>query len=230
MDTLQVELIGDAEVDEVYRRLSEAMPGRTPDAKGPKGQPDAFRSCISCMLSAQSLDRNTAAAAKALFALARTPQGILALDEERIAAAIKPCGLYNMKTRNIRAFCAYLLEECDGVVPSTRDGLMRMPGIGRKCADIVMSFTFGQDVIAVDTHVHRVCNRIGLTEGKTADRTAAQLEERTPQWALRDGHFWLIQLGKRICRSRSPKCEVCPVSDLCQWYARHRIENEGEIA
>ena len=211
-------MLSEEQVEEVYRRLAEAMPGRTPGAKGPKGQPDAFRSCISCMLSAQSLDRNTAAAARALFALATTPQEMLALDNREIAEAIRPCGLYNMKTRNIRAFCSALLEEHGGIVPDTREGLLALPGIGRKCADIVLSFTFGKDVIAVDTHVHRVCNRIGLTEARTADRTAQQLEDRSPDWALRDGHFWLIQFGKRICTARAPKCAACPVSDLCEHY------------
>ncbi|WP_258319804.1 endonuclease III domain-containing protein [Qipengyuania flava] len=214
--------LSESEVEEVYRRLAEAMPGRTRGAKGPKGQPDAFRSCISCMLSAQSLDRNTAAATRALFSLATTPQAMLALEDEAIAEAIKPCGLYNMKTRNIRAFCTALLAEHGGAVPDTREGLMALPGIGRKCADIVLSFTFGHDVIAVDTHVHRVCNRIGLTHAKTADKTAAQLEARSPDWALRDGHFWLIQFGKRICTARAPKCESCPVSDLCLYYAASR--------
>ena len=211
-------MLSQDQVEEVYRRLSRAMPGRTKNAKGPKGQPDAFRSCISCMLSAQSLDRNTAAAAKALFALATTPEAMLELTDEQVAQAIKPCGLYNNKARNIRKFCTTLLAEHGGVVPNTREGLLSLPGIGRKCADIVMSFTFGADVIAVDTHVHRVCNRIGLTQAKTADKTAQQLEERSPDWALRDGHFWLIQFGKRICRARSPKCEVCPVNDLCEYY------------
>lgn len=215
-------MLDDTQVEEVYRRLARAMPGRSRGAKGPKGQPDAFRSCVSCMLSAQSLDRNTAAAARNLFALARTPAGILALGESELAAAIKPCGLYNLKARNIRAFCLALLERHDGKVPDTREELMALPGIGRKCADIVLSFTFGQHVIAVDTHVHRVCNRIGLTSAKTAERTAEQLERRSPAWSLRDGHFWLIQFGKRICRARSPKCDVCPVADLCEYYAAAR--------
>lgn len=207
------------QIEETYRRLRAAMPGRTANAKGPKGQPDAFRSCISCMLSAQSLDRNTAKAARALFALATTPEDMLALDDREIAAAIRPCGLYNNKTRSIRRFCEALLAEHGGVVPDTRAGLMNLPGIGRKCADIVLSFTFGRHVIAVDTHVHRVCNRIGLAQASTADKTAQQLEERSPDWALADGHFWLIQFGKRICTSRAPQCEACPVSDLCEWYA-----------
>jgi len=212
-------MLTQTEVERAYRRLSQATPGRTKAAKGPKGQPDAFRSCISCMLSAQSLDRNTAQATKALFALATTPQEMLALDDEAIAAAIKPCGLYNMKARNIRRFCEQLLKEHGGKVPDTREGLLALHGIGRKCADIVLSFTFGHDVIAVDTHVHRLCNRLGLTDAKSADRTAQQLEERSPDWAKADGHFWLIQFGKRVCRARVPKCDICVVSDLCEWYA-----------
>jgi endonuclease-3 len=215
-------MLDESDVEEVYRRLAEAMPGRTANAKGPKGQSDAFRSCISCMLSAQSLDRNTAKASRALFALATTPEAMLELDDRDIAAAIKVCGLYNNKTRSIRRFCEALLAEHGGAVPETRAGLMDLPGIGRKCADIVLSFAFGQDVIAVDTHVHRVCNRIGLTDAKTADKTAQHLEERSPEWALRDGHFWLIQFGKRICTSRAPKCETCPVGDVCEWYAAQR--------
>ncbi len=209
-------MLSDRQVEEVYERLSEAMPGRTKNAKGPKGQPDAYRSCISCMLSAQSLDSNTAKASRALFALASSPEEMLVLDDAVIAEAIKPCGLYNNKTRNIRKFNQALLAEHGGVVPNTREGLLSLPGIGRKCADIVMSFTFGKDVIAVDTHVHRVCNRLGLTDAKTADKTAEQLEQRSPSWALADGHFWLIQFGKKVCKSRAPRCEACVVSDLCE--------------
>ena len=210
--------LGEAEVEIVFRRLSEAMPGRTASAKGPKDQPDPFRSVVSCLLSAQSRDTNTKKAADALFALAKTPDAMLALDDVAIAAAIKPCGLYNTKTRSLKKLCAALIETHDRKVPDTREGLMSLPGIGRKCADIVMSFTFGADVIAVDTHVHRVANRIGLTKARTADETAKQLESRAPGWALHDGHFWLIQFGKAICVSRRPKCEACPVSDLCLYY------------
>jgi len=104
---------------------------------------------------------------------------------------------------------------------------MSLPGIGRKCADIVLSFTFGRDVIAVDTHVHRVCNRLGLARGKTEAKTAESLVEQSPDWALRDGHFWLIQFGKRICTARAPQCERCPVSDLCHWYKASTGEDGG---
>ena len=96
---------------------------------------------------------------------------------------------------------------------------MSLPGIGRKCTDIVLSFTFGEDVIAVDTPAHRVWNRIGLAQAMTADGTAQQLEEKSPRWAMRDGHFWLIQLRKRICTARSSNCSACPVNHLCEYYA-----------
>ncbi|MFK7793494.1 MAG: endonuclease III [Devosiaceae bacterium] len=209
------------EVEAAYRALETAMPGRTLTAKGPKGQPDAFRSCISCMLSAQSRDANTAAATRALFALAKTPEGLLSLDEADIAQAIKPAGLYNVKARNIRKFCQALLDEHSGVVPSTRAGLLSVPGIGRKCADIVMSFTFGEDVIAVDTHVHRVANRIGLARGKNEAQTAQSLEERSPEWAKRDGHFWLLQFGKQVCQARTPKCQACVLRNVCAYPAKN---------
>ncbi|MEN3791752.1 endonuclease III [Fulvimarina sp. MAC3] len=207
------------DIEIVFQRLSEEMPGRTKTAKGPKDQPDPFRSVVSCILSAQSRDTNTKTATDQLFALAQTPDGILALDDEAIATAIKPCGLYNNKTRSLKKLCTALIDKHDRNVPQTREGLMSLPGVGRKCADIVMSFTFDADVIAVDTHVHRVSNRIGLTDARTADQTAAQLEKIAPDWALHDGHFWLIQFGKAVCVSRKPKCEVCPVNDLCLYFA-----------
>ncbi len=211
------------EIQAFFRVLSETMPGRTAGAKGPKEQPDPFRSCIACMLSAQSLDRNTEAAAVALFDLAATPQALIALSDEVIVDAIRPCGLYNTKARNIRRFCNALLDVHNGVVPDSRAALMRLPGIGRKCADIVLQFAFGQDTIAVDTHVHRVCNRSGLATGRTAEQNARSLEERAPDWARREGHFWLIQFGKRICTARSPLCPSCPARHLCR-YAHKRGE------
>ncbi|WP_218933703.1 endonuclease III domain-containing protein [Rubripirellula lacrimiformis] len=168
------------------------------------------------MLSAQSRDANTAAATKALFRLARMPRTMLQLSDQQITHAIKPCGLYNLKARNIRKFCQALLRDFDGVVPETRGQLMQLPGIGRKCADIVMQFAFGVDTIAVDTHVHRVCNRTGIAIGKTAEQTAIALEQTAPAWVFKEGHFWLIQFGKRVCLARSPKCRTCPIRHLCQ--------------
>jgi endonuclease-3 len=198
--------------------VMQALRAAYPDARAPdhKGGRDPFRSVVSCMLSAQSLDRNTAAASRALFALADTPEGVLALPDEEIIAAIRPAGLYNVKARNLRKMCRHLIDECGGVVPTDRKGLMAMPGVGRKCADIVLSFTYGKAVIAVDTHVHRVCNRLGLAAGKTEAQTAASLEERVPDAFRRDGHVILLMHGKRICRARSPRCGDCPVATICE--------------
>lgn len=202
----------------MYSVLREHMPGRTKAAKGPKDQPNPFRSCISCMLSAQSRDVHTHQATRALFTLARTPKTILNLSRDEIAVAIKPCGLYNNKAKNIHRFCKALLDDFGGVVPQTRTELMSLPGIGRKCADIVLQFAFDIDTIAVDTHVHRVCNRTGLAAGKTAEATARSLELRSPDWATHEGHFWLIQFGKGVCHARSPKCNDCPINHLCLYY------------
>jgi endonuclease-3 len=217
-----------AEAEEAFRRLRAHMPGRTPTAKGPKDQPDPFRSVVSCILSAQSRDANTALATERLFALADTPDAMLELPQAAIAAAIKPCGLYNMKARNIVRLCETLIAAHGRTVPDTREGLMALPGVGRKCADIVLSFSFGQDVIAVDTHVFRVANRIGLTEARTADETARQLERDAPGFARADGHFWLIQFGKAICQARRPHCEACFLTDLCRWFAA--VRNDGRSA
>ena len=207
-------MLGGAEVVEVMTRLRAALPGVRPPAA--KGGRDPFRAVVSCMLSAQSLDRNTAAASAALFALADTPQGILALSDAQIVAAIRPAGLYNVKCRNLRRMCAALLEDHGGTVPATRAGLMSLPGVGRKCADIVLHFTFGEATVAVDTHVHRVCNRLGLAAGKTEERTAVSLEARLPAEFLPDGHVLLLTHGKRTCRARAPRCDACLLADLCE--------------
>ncbi len=219
-----VTLLDDDEIETLFERLRDGYPARELRPESVKAVRDPFRSCVSCLLSAQSLDRNTAAASEALFAIADTPQAILALDEEDLIAAIRPAGLYNMKARNLRRLCAALLDEHDGTVPRTREGLMSLPGIGRKCADIVLHFTFHEPICAVDTHVHRVANRVGLARGKTEERTAKSLEPRIPDWAAWDAHVWLITWAKRICTARAPKCHDCLANDMCRAFARNGRE------
>ncbi|PWJ12088.1 endonuclease III domain-containing protein [Jannaschia seohaensis] len=207
-------MLSQDEMTEVFTRLRAARPEiQPPEAKGGR---TAFRSVVSCMLSAQSLDRNTAAASRALFALAQTPEGILALSDDQITTAIRPAGLYNVKARNLRKMCRALLDDHGGAVPRDRRGLMSLPGVGRKCADIVLHFTFGQPVVAVDTHVHRVCNRVGLAEGKTEAQTAASLDARMPDAFRMEAHLLLLDHGKRVCRARVPRCGDCLLADLCQ--------------
>jgi endonuclease-3 len=206
-------VLSDDEVHKVFLRLRAE--GAVPKANGAKITPDPFRAVAACILSAQSLDRNTDQAAQALFEVVRTPADLLALPEDELKARIRPAGLYNMKAKNLRAMARDLEDRFDGVVPRDRQGLMSLPGVGRKCADIVLRFTFNEPVVAVDTHVNRLVNRLGLARGKTDAQTAAALEPRVPDDARMDGHILLIRHAKRICRSRRPRCEVCILSDLC---------------
>jgi endonuclease-3 len=203
------------QVEELFRRLGSRMP-RASGQPGAKEHPKVFRALVGCLLSAQSRDENTTEATAALFRLADDPAGILALADESIAAAIRPAGLYNIKTKRLKALCRALIEEHDGIVPSNRSGLMRLPGIGRKCADIMLLFSFDKATIAVDTHVHRVCNRTGLATGRTEAQTAVDLERRAPEWAKRHGHVRLLAFGKTVCRARAPRCTDCFLSDICE--------------
>ena len=206
-------MLSDDEVEELFRRLE--ADGPVPRARGAKITRDPFRAVVGCILSAQSLDRNTDAAARALFEIVGTPADLLALPEDELKKRIRPAGLYNMKTRNLRAMAGALIERFGGVVPRDRAGLMSLPGVGRKCADIVLRFTFGEGVVAVDTHVHRLVNRLGLARGKTEAQTATALEPRVPERFRMDGHILLIRHAKRVCRARRARCEACILADLC---------------
>jgi len=178
-----------------------------------------FQSLVACLLSAQSRDAHTKAAADALFARAATPAAILALDEAEIARLIKPCGLYNTKARNLRRLCRALVDDHGGTVPADRRALMALPGIGRKCADIMLRFVFDQPAIAVDTHVFRVARRIGLSDGRTAEQVARDLERVVPARFAMRAHMLLLEHGKRVCRPRAPRCGVCPVAPHCAYFA-----------
>jgi endonuclease III len=207
-------VLSDDQVLEVFRRL-EAQ-GPLPAFRGAKITPDPFRAVVGCILSAQSPDARTEQAASALFAIARTPAAILALPDGVLEQKIRPAGLYNTKARNLRAMCKGLLERFDGQVPRTRTELMSLPGVGRKCADIVLRFTFGEPVVAVDTHVYRLVNRLGLARGRTEAATAAMLEPRVPERFRMDAHIRLIRHGKTVCTARRPRCEVCILAELCE--------------
>jgi endonuclease-3 len=219
------------QIDELFRRLAAAAPEENRPAQRDPDHPiqtklgrDAFGSLVGVMLSAQSRDAMTAKAKRQLLAVAATPEAILALPEAEIAALIKACGLYNMKARNLKRMCAALIEHHAGVVPATRKELMALPGVGRKCADIMLRFTFGEPEIAVDTHVYRVARRTGLSHGKTEARVAADLDDRVPERWRWGAHMWLLTHGKRCCRSRRPACAACGLADLCE---RNGVEPSG---
>ncbi len=201
------------DIDALFERLAGAAAPRTDLAV--KVRRTAFQSLVVCLLSAQSRDANTALAAGRLFAVAATPTAILALPEARIAELIRPCGLYNVKARNLHRLCRTLLDAHAGTVPTTREGLMGLPGIGRKCADIVLRFTFGQPAVAVDTHVFRVARRLGLSRGRTEAKVAEDLEAVVPERHKMAAHLLLLDHGKTVCRPRRPRCEACPAASFC---------------
>lgn len=208
-------MLSEAAVGEVFRRFCERKPEQDviPEVKV---KDTVFKSLVSVMLSAQSRDANTAKATRKLFAVAETPEAILALPDERLQDLIKDAGLYRMKARNIKRMCEALLAERGGVVPSSREELMRLPGVGRKSADIMLRFVFGEAAVAVDTHVFRVSNRLGLAHGKVEAQVARQLEHRIPPRWRWGAHIWLLEHGKELCRSRRPRCEACFLVDLCE--------------
>ena len=210
------------QIEAVFQRLETLFPSDDPRPPTVKEDADLFRALVGCLLSAQSRDANTLKAKTQLFARADTPAEILALSDNEVAAAIKPCGLYNMKTRNLKKLCRAILDTPGGRVPRDRSGLMALPGIGRKCADIMLLFSYGEPVIAVDTHVHRVCNRLGLASGKTEAETARDLDARAPAWAKLNGHMQLLDFGKQICRARAPRCATCILASICN-YSEKRV-------
>jgi len=214
------DLLTSQQIEDFFERLADANPRKSSPPTA-KTDADLFRSLVGCLLSAQSKDENTLKAKTQLFEIADTPESILALDDHEIATAIRPCGLYNVKTRNLKNLCRAIISDWQGHVPNDRKGLMSLPGIGRKCADIMLLFSFGNPVIAVDTHVHRVCNRTGLARGKTEAATAQSLDQRAPAWTKMDGHVWILEFGKKTCRARAPQCSNCMMKDICQYPSKH---------
>jgi len=209
-----------SDIEAVFEALTAAAAAPVTDVSV-KRRRSPFRSLVACLLSAQSRDANTKRAADALFDRAATPEAILALDEAEIARLIRPCGLYNTKAKNLTKLCRALVDDHGGVVPTDRAGLMALPGIGRKCADVMLRFVFDEPAIAVDTHVHRVATRIGLSDGRTAEQVARDLEAVVPERFAMAAHLLLLEHGKRICRARAPRCAVCPVAPYCRYYAAH---------
>ncbi|MDP4025099.1 endonuclease III [Methylobacterium sp. NEAU 140] len=200
----------------VMARLAAA----DPDPKAGFSGADPFRLLVTVLLSAQSTGPTVEKVAAALFALADTPETMLALGEARITDTVRPVGLGPSKARNIVRLCAALLAEFGGAVPRSAAQMRRLPGIGRKSAEVTANFAFDEPVIAVDTHVFRVSNRIPLAPGATVDAVADGLAAAVPD-AFKDGaHIWLFRHGRDTCTARAPACGRCGVADLCTWAGR----------
>ncbi len=181
----------------------------------------AFRSpfelLVAVILSAQATDRSVNLATHELFRAADTPAAMLAMGEEGLCEYIRRIGLYRSKARHITAACRMLLDNHDGEVPRDREALERLPGVGRKTANVVLNVAFGEPTIAVDTHVFRVANRTGLAKGRTPLEVEQALLARVPAQYLHDAHHWLVLHGRYVCKARVPECWRCPIADLCDY-------------
>ncbi|GGB39434.1 endonuclease III [Sphingomonas metalli] len=202
-----------ADVFEFYRRLAEANPH--PETELEYRNP--FTLVVAVALSAQATDASVNKATRALFAEVDTPDKMLALGEEGLKHHIKTIGLFNSKAKNVIALSRMLVDEHGGAVPADRAALERLPGVGRKTANVVMNVAFGQETFAVDTHIFRVGNRTGLAKGKTPLAVELTLDKVTPAPFRLHAHHWLILHGRYVCKARRPECWRCPVADLCAY-------------
>jgi len=176
---------------------------------------DPFQLLVAVVLSAQATDRSVNEATAALYPVADTPGAILDLGVEGLTPYIRRIGLFNAKAKNIVALSRQLIERHDGEVPRDRAALEAMPGVGRKTANVVLNVAFGEPTIAVDTHVHRVANRLGIAATKTPEQTERVLLERVPRKHLRNAHHYLILHGRYCCTARKPQCWRCPIARRC---------------
>ncbi|MCY3852232.1 MAG: endonuclease III [Gammaproteobacteria bacterium] len=200
----------------IFRRFRKLRPEPTTELR----YRNAFELLVAVILSAQCTDVAVNKATRKLFARARTPKSILALGVAGLKPYIRSIGLHNSKAANIIATCRTLIEQHGGRVPRTREALQALPGVGRKTANVILNTAFGEPVIAVDTHIFRVSNRIGIAPGRTVREVEDGLMRRVPRAFLKDAHHWLILHGRYTCTARNPKCPECGISDLCEWPGR----------
>ncbi|MGE0743828.1 MAG: endonuclease III [Rhodospirillales bacterium] len=198
----------------------ERLAAATPAPQGELHYINEFTLLVAVVLSAQATDAGVNKATGPLFAAADTPAKMVALGEDRVRDYIKSIGLFRTKAKNVVALSQKLIDAHGGVVPRDRDALQTLPGVGRKTANVVLNIAFGEETIAVDTHIFRVGNRTGLAPGKTPRDVERLLEARTPARFRRHAHHWLILHGRYVCKARKPECPLCVVADLCRFKAK----------
>ncbi|MEZ5813138.1 MAG: endonuclease III [Alphaproteobacteria bacterium] len=200
-----------ADIYEFFRRLREA----NPEPKSDLEWTNAYTLLVAVTLSAQATDAGVNKATKELFKIADSPHKMQALGLEGLKSHIKTIGLYNNKAKNIIAMADILIHDFGGEVPQTREDLMKLPGVGRKTANVVLNIVFQQPTMAVDTHIFRVSNRTGLAPGKNPDQVEQALLKVVPDEFALHAHHWLILHGRYTCKARKPDCGSCAVYDLC---------------
>jgi endonuclease-3 len=201
---------------EIFRRLSVAIPNPTTELK----HHSTFELLIAVILSAQATDKSVNLATEKLYAIANTPESILALGILGLEQFINTIGLYHAKAKNVLATCQILIAHHQSQVPNTREALERLPGVGRKTANVILNTAFGEPTIAVDTHLFRLGNRIKLATGKTVLEVEHKYLKTIPAEFMQDAHHLLILHGRYTCIARKPKCAACCIEDLCEYQAK----------
>ncbi len=204
--------------EQIFARLERANPS-------PKGELDhvnPYTLLVAVVLSAQATDKGVNRATASLFKSVTTPRQMLDLREDGLVAHIKSIGLFRAKAKNVIKLSQDLIDHHDGEVPTTREELEKLPGVGRKTANVVLNMAFGQPTMAVDTHVFRVSQRLGLAKGKTPLAIEEQLLKVVPEKFMQHAHHWLILHGRYTCLARGPKCAECPVEDLCTFKGKSK--------
>ena len=208
--------------EKILQQLRECYP----DAKPQLQYSSAFELLVAVILSAQCTDVRVNKVTKVLFAEYNTPQSISAMPLELLESYIKPCGLYKNKAKNIQEASRAILTKFNGQVPSTREELMSLPGVGRKTANVVLSVWFGVPALAVDTHVFRVSNRTQLAPGKTPEEVEEGLMNVIPKKDWASAHHWLIFHGRRVCHARSPECGICTLREYCPEFGKQALKDK----
>ena len=203
--------LGYHEITAIFERFREAEP----EPKGELEHVNAFTLVVAVALSAQATDAGVNKATRGLFAVADTPQKMLDLGEEGVIEHIKTIGLFRNKAKNVIKLSRILVEDYNGIVPSSRAALQSLPGVGRKTANVVLNMWFKQPSQAVDTHIFRFGNRSGVAPGKNVDVVERAIEDNIPAEFQHHAHHWMILHGRYICVARKPKCGICPINDLC---------------
>lgn len=201
---------------QIFERFQQNNPSPTTELK----YNSSFELLIAVILSAQATDISVNKATEILFEKYNTPEKIYSIGEEKLKTYIKTIGLFNTKAKNIILTCKELISKHNSEVPSDRESLEALPGVGRKTANVILNTAFGQPTVAVDTHIFRISNRLGIATGKTVLEVEKKLLKNIPKEFIQDAHHWLILHGRYICVARKPKCEQCFLTDLCDYYKK----------
>jgi endonuclease-3 len=199
--------------EQIYTRLEAANAHPTTEL----AYHTPFELLVAVILSAQATDKSVNLATAELFPVAGTPEALLALGQAALERYVRRIGLYRTKVKHILETSRVLLEQHGGIVPDSREALEKLPGVGRKTANVILNTAFGHPTIAVDTHILRVANRTGLARGKTVREVEDRLVKRTPARFRKDAHHWLILHGRYVCKARTPDCAKCRIRDLCEY-------------